>query len=83
MVPLTGFCWRPLCRNRYCPGVCRPDADYFSHASGESFVTLPTFDGQPPAFANRPLLSPSDIRQPVCQHPTLGSPTTLSRTCSI
>ncbi|HAV32726.1 MAG TPA: hypothetical protein DC058_01960 [Planctomycetaceae bacterium] len=65
------------------PGFAQPDADYFSHASGESFVTLPTFDGQPPAFANRPLLSPSDIRQPVCQHPTLGSPATLSRTCTI
>ncbi len=59
------------------PGCAQPDADYFSHASGESFVALPTYDGQPAAFANRPLLSPSDIRQPEYQHPNLGRPATL------
>lgn len=59
------------------PGCAQPDADYFSHCSGSAFVALPTCEGQPPAFTERPLLSAADIRQPPCQHPILGRPATL------
>ena len=59
------------------PGCAQPDADYFSHASGETFVALPTFEGQQPSFATRPLLSPADIRNPACEHNLLGRPATL------
>jgi len=59
------------------PGCAQPDADYFSHCSGSAFVALPTCEGQPPAFTERPLLSAADIRQPPCEHPILGRPATL------
>ena len=59
------------------PGCAQPDADYFSHASGEVFCALPTYEGQQPVFTSRPLLSPADIRRPACEHVLLGSPATL------
>lgn len=59
------------------PGCAQPDADYFSHASGETFVALPTYEGQQPAFITRPLLSSADIRNPACEHNLLGRPATL------
>ncbi|MFM7831964.1 MAG: hypothetical protein ACKPJD_09245, partial [Planctomycetaceae bacterium] len=40
-------------------------------------MALPTCEGQPPAFTERPLLSAADIRQPPCEHPILGRPATL------
>jgi len=58
-------------------GCSQPDADYFSHASGESFVILPGHEGQNPVFANRPLLSSSEIRRANCRHPLLDLPATL------
>jgi len=59
------------------PGCAQPDADYFSHASGETFVALPTYEGQQPVFSTRPLLSSAEIRRPPCQHVLLGSPVTV------
>jgi len=59
------------------PGCAQPDADYFAHASGETFVALPCYEGQQPVFASRPLLSPAEIRHPSCQHTLLGPPATL------
>ena len=59
------------------PGCAQPDADYFAHASGETFVAMPSYEGQPPVFASRPLLSPAEIRHPSCQHNLLGPPATL------
>jgi hypothetical protein len=59
------------------PGCAQPDADYFSHASGETFVALPTYEGQQPVFSTRPLLSSAEIRRPACEHVLLGSPVTL------
>ncbi|MEY2725719.1 MAG: Type secretory system Conjugative transfer, partial [Planctomycetota bacterium] len=59
------------------PGCAQPDADYFSHASGETFVALPTYEGQQPVFSTKPLLSSAEIRRPPCEHVLLGSPVTL------
>jgi len=59
------------------PGCAQPDADYFSHASGETFCALPTYEGQQPVFSTKSLLSPADIRRPLCEHVLLGSPATL------
>ena len=59
------------------PGCAQPDADYFSHASGQCFVALPTFEGQSPTCMTRPLLSAAEIRNPEYRHPNLGRPATL------
>lgn len=58
------------------PGCSQSDADFFSHASGESFVQLPGHQDQAPVFANRPLLSAAEIRRPNYSHPLLGYPAT-------
>ena len=58
-------------------GCSQPDADYFSHASGETFVILPGHESNNPVFANRPLLSSSEIRRANCRHPLLDLPATL------
>jgi len=58
-------------------GCSQPDADCFSNASGDSFVILPGHEGQNSVYANRPLLSPAEIRRANCRHPILDLPATL------
>ncbi len=57
-------------------GSSQSDADFFSHASGESFVQLPGHEDQNPVFGNRTLLSAADLRRPIYSHPLLGYPAT-------
>lgn len=57
-------------------GCSQSDADWFSHATGESFVQLPGHESQNPVFANRPLLSSAEIRRANFRHPLLGYPAT-------
>ncbi len=59
------------------PGGPADDAAFFSGASGEQLVALPTYEGQNPTFVNRPLLSASAIRSPGYKHPNFGMPATL------
>lgn len=56
------------------PGCSQPCAEYFSHSSGETFVTHP---GDDRVVTPRHLLSSSDIRSPQCEHGLLGRPATL------
>lgn len=53
------------------------DAQFFSEASGEQLVAMPTYEGQSPSFMNRPLLSSASIRTPNYSHPILGMPATF------
>lgn len=59
------------------PGCSQPCAEYFSHCSGETFVSLPGDERSAPVVSSRRLLSSADIRSPQCEHGLLGPPASL------